>query len=69
MSIIQPKYLTPEQHAELRQCSMKTLERERCDGTGPTYIRSRGRVLYDIEDVQAWLDSRKVQSTAETLEG
>jgi hypothetical protein len=34
-------------------------------GTGPRFIKSGGKVLYDLDDIDAWLDSLKRRSTSE----
>ena len=37
----------------------------RVTGKGPPYIKKGGRILYDLDDVDAWLDSDKRQSTSD----
>ena len=36
--------------------SNRTLEKHRTHGTGPRYRKLGGRVVYTLEDVQAWAD-------------
>ena len=38
--------------------SPRTLERWRCAGTGPAWLRLNGRVLYRLEDVLAFERAR-----------
>ncbi|WP_094183332.1 DNA-binding protein [Bradyrhizobium canariense] len=39
------------------------LEKLRCTGSGPTFIKRNGLVRYDPNDLDAWLDAGKRQST------
>lgn len=42
----------------------------RCDGTGPDYIKIRGRVYYLFADVMEWLQGHQKQvSTAQVRLG
>lgn len=60
-----PVYLTTDEYAALRKCSPRTLERERCSGTGCRYIRRGRKVLYRADDVHNWLADGLRTSTAE----
>jgi hypothetical protein len=51
--------------AALRNCSQAKLERERCVGGGPKYIKDGRRCLYRKRDVLAYLDENTVASTSE----
>lgn len=42
-----------------------TLDKFRLTGGGPTYIKVGKRVVYDISDLDAWLASRRRQSTSQ----
>ena len=44
-----------------------TLENWRIAGTGPKFIKAgtRGKVLYDPADIEAWKDANRYQSTSE----
>ena len=44
--------------------SVQTLAIKRCDGTGPKFVK-RGRVFYYREDLDEWLRSARVSSTAQ----
>jgi hypothetical protein len=44
--------------------SVKTLAMKRCAGTGPPFVKA-GRVFYFRADLDQWLRSRRVNSTAE----
>lgn len=37
----------------------------RVTGTGPTYIKIRGRILYSPDDLDDWLNAHKRTSTSE----
>lgn len=45
--------------------SGRTLEKHRMFGTGPTYRKIGGRVVYAIADLQAWADRGAQKSTHE----
>ncbi len=49
-----PSRLTQDELAAHWRVSPRTLERWRVSGTGPAWIKLRGRVLYRIEDVRAF---------------
>ncbi|OSJ36765.1 hypothetical protein BSZ19_02660 [Bradyrhizobium japonicum] len=40
------------------------LEKLRCNGSGPVFIKRGGLVRYDPDDLDAWLDAGKRQSTS-----
>jgi hypothetical protein len=44
------------------------LEKLRCTGGGPVHIKRRGLVLYDPDDLDAWLEAGKRSSTSEATE-
>ena len=45
--------------------SGRTLEKHRVYGTGPKYRKIGGRVVYAIDDLQAWADQGTQTSTHE----
>jgi len=47
--------------------AVRTLENKRSDGTGPKFIKP-GRIFYYRDDLDAWLRSKRVSSTAELRE-
>ena len=55
--------------AKYLRLSPRTLEDFRVKGGGPVFIRNgvgkRAPVFYDLEDLNAWLRSRKFGSTSE----
>jgi excisionase family DNA binding protein len=46
--------------------SKSTLDKLRCYGGGPVYIKVGARVVYDRTDLDQWLAGRKVANTAES---
>jgi predicted DNA-binding transcriptional regulator AlpA len=40
------------------------LNKLRCDGNGPVFIKRGRAVRYDLDDIDAWLDSLKRRSTS-----
>ena len=57
--------LDQRQAARLLALSPRTLERLRCVGGGPLFIRLRGSVRYRLEDLQSWIASRVFANTSE----
>jgi predicted DNA-binding transcriptional regulator AlpA len=45
--------------------SMSTLNKLRMFGGGPIYLKLGRSVVYDQDDLDAWLDSKKRQSTSD----
>jgi excisionase family DNA binding protein len=59
-----PKYLTTSEVAERFRTSAETVRYWRHVGKGPKSFKLGRRVLYDIEDVEAWLeDARRSANT------
>lgn len=51
-----PRFLRTKQAAFFLGISLRTLEKHRTYGTGPTYRKIGGRVVYAIDDLQAWTE-------------
>lgn len=64
-----PRYLRTPDAARLLGLSGRTLEKHRTFGTGPTYRKLGGRIVYAIEDLQAWADMGVRHSTSDPGEG
>lgn len=52
------EYLTEKEVALLFSLSAATLKTQRSRGTGPTYTKAGGRILYAVSDLQAYLAMR-----------
>lgn len=59
------KYLRTKEAARLVSLCARTLEKHRTYGTGPRYCKIGGRVLYDIEDLHAWIALGARNSTSD----
>lgn len=58
--------LTENQAAEFLKFSSKALQRWRCVGGGPKFIKISGRAIrYRREDLIVWSQERRVSSTSE----
>ena len=66
---IPPRYLRTQEAARFLGLSERTLEKHRTYGTGPTYRKLGGRVVYGLEDLQAWADRGTVTSTSDPRGG
>ncbi len=60
-----PRFLRTPEAARFLSLSGRTLEKHRTYGTGPAYRKLGGRVVYAIEDLQAWADRGMVTSTSD----
>jgi predicted DNA-binding transcriptional regulator AlpA len=56
--------LRTEEAARWLGLSGRTLEKHRCCGTGPSYRKLGGRVVYLMDDLQAWVDESERRSTS-----
>jgi predicted DNA-binding transcriptional regulator AlpA len=45
--------------------AVKTLQNWRSAGTGPAFYKLGGRVLYDTDELDAWLAARRRTSTSD----
>ena len=54
MTELPPRYLRTPEAARFLGLSGRTLEKHRTYGTGPRYSKLGGRVVYRLEDLQAW---------------
>ena len=60
-----PRFLRTPEAARFLGLSGRTLEKHRTYGTGPAYRKLGGRVVYAIDDLQAWADRGLVTSTSD----
>ena len=59
-----PRYLTNDEAAEFLRLSPRTLEKHRVTGGGPRYRKFGRRVLYAIDDLEAWASARCFEATS-----
>lgn len=64
-----PRYLRTRDAAEYLALSGRTLEKHRTYGTGPTYRKIGGRVVYALDDLKAWADLGSKTSTSDPGKG
>jgi len=62
---IPPRYLRTPEAARFLGLSGRTLEKHRTYGTGPRYSKLGGRVVYRLEDLQAWVERGAKASTSD----
>ncbi len=63
------RHLTQKKLAVRWDRSESALERWRSEGIGPVYLKVKGRVLYRIEDVEAFENECMRRSTSESMTG
>lgn len=66
---IPPRLLRTQEAARFLGISIRTLEKHRTYGTGPTYRKIGGRVLYTVHDLDAWSEIGARKSTRDTNVG
>lgn len=59
------RLLHPKEAANLLALSVRTLERYRCAGDGPKFLKLSRSVRYCEEDLIEWLEQRRTQSTSD----
>jgi predicted DNA-binding transcriptional regulator AlpA len=64
-SNLPPRFLRTPEAARFLSLSGRTLEKHRYFGTGPTYRKLGGRVVYAVEDLRVWADRGKRYSTSD----
>jgi predicted DNA-binding transcriptional regulator AlpA len=64
-SALPPRYLRTPEAARFLGLSGRTLEKHRIYGTGPTYRKLGGRVVYALDDLKAWVDRGAKTSTSD----
>lgn len=69
MAGLPPRLLRTKEAARFLGISLRTLEKHRTYGTGPTYRKIGGRVLYAVEDLQAWTAIGARKSTSDKNAG
>ena len=60
--------LITAEYAEIRQCSVRTIEHERQAGTGARFLKINGQVRYRAEDIEEFLANALRSSTKEAAE-
>ncbi|RWE06356.1 MAG: DNA-binding protein [Mesorhizobium sp.] len=60
-----PRFLRTPEAARFLGLSDRTLEKHRTYGTGPAYRKLGGRVVYALQDLQAWADRGTKRSTSD----
>lgn len=63
---VAPRFLRTHDAAAFLGLSGRTLEKHRCTGTGPIFRKLGGRVVYAIDDLEAWAAERARNSTSDT---
>jgi hypothetical protein len=60
-----PRYLRTSEAARFLSLSGRTLEKHRTYGTGPSYRKIGGRVVYTLDDLRSWADRGTKTSTSD----
>ncbi len=63
------RFLNEHQAANYIGLSTKTLQRLRLNGRGMPYVKAGARVLYDLNDLNQFMEDKKVLSTSSNLMG
>ena len=68
-SRLSQRYVRTNEAAAFLSLSGRTLEKHRCTGTGPVFRKLGGRVVYAIEDLEAWATEHARNSTSDPKPG
>lgn len=60
-----PEFLTTDEAGAFLRLSPRTLEKQRVLGGGPRFRKFGARVVYAVEDLRAWADSRTYDMTSD----
>src|SRR3546814_16361444 len=66
---IVPRFLKTPDAAVHLGLSARTLEKHRCYGTGPVYRKLGGRIVYAIDELNAWAEIGRRSSTSDPGKG
>jgi predicted DNA-binding transcriptional regulator AlpA len=58
-------FVRTHEAARLLDLSPRTLEKYRCHGMGPVFRKLGGRVVYAVEDLEAWAAQAACRSTSD----
>lgn len=64
-----PRFLRTRDAADFLGLSPRTMEKHRSYGTGPVFCKLGGRVVYAIDDLEAWAELGRVTSTTDPRGG
>ena len=54
------RYLTASEAAEILRTSTGTLANRRMRGVGPRFLKFKKKILYDVHDLEDWMERHKV---------
>ena len=63
-ALLPPRFLRTREAADFLGLSPRTLEKHRTYGTGPLFRKLGGRVVYAIDELEAWAERGTVASTS-----
>ena len=69
VAVTTPRYLKTPDAAIHLGLSARTLEKHRCYGTGPVFRRLGGRIVYAVDDLEAWAALGTRRSTSDPGNG
>ncbi len=59
------RLLTVKEAAVYLRCGVSTLNKLRVTGGGPMYVKTIGRVLYKLDDLDRHIEKHRIRSTAQ----
>ena len=54
------RYVTASEAAEILRTTTGTLANRRMRGVGPRFLKFQKKILYDVRDLEAWMEKHKV---------
>ena len=61
----QARFLTPKEAATFLRLSVRTLAKHRVYGGGPRFYKFGRKILYAIDDLEAWANARCFEMTSD----
>lgn len=54
------RFLNTQAASNMLGLHHNALSKMRCEGKGPRYLKLGRRVVYELKDIEAWLEKQKV---------
>jgi predicted DNA-binding transcriptional regulator AlpA len=67
MSYAIPKRLSEKDAAEFLGIKVQTLQNWRQARTAPPYYKVGGKIIYDLREVEQWMEARRVPTASDRI--
>lgn len=66
LTLVEDRHLSVTEAAQHLKVSESYLNKLRCSGGGPPFLKFGSRVVYALRDIEAWANGRRRMSTSDT---